>query len=44
MKKKNSLDVFFERVILMVVDQDGYSLTILGELYVKINIAYSSVK
>ena len=28
----------------MVADQDGYSLIILGESYIKINITYSSVK
>ena len=26
----------------MVADQDGYSLIILGESYIKINITYSS--
>ena len=40
--RKQSL--FFERVILMVADQDSYSLIILGESYIKINITYSSVK
>ena len=34
---------FFEGAILMVVDQDGYSLIILGESYIKINITYSSL-
>ena len=28
----------------MVADQDGYSLIILGESYIKINITYSSGK
>ena len=28
----------------MVADQDSYSLIILGESYIKINITYSSVK
>ena len=28
----------------MAADQDGYSLIILGESYIKINITYSSVK
>ena len=42
--KKNSLSVFFERATLMVADQDGYSLIILGESYIKINITYSSGK
>ena len=28
----------------MVADQDGYSLIILGESYIKINITYRSVK
>ena len=28
----------------MVADQDGYSLIILGESYIKINITYSSLK
>ena len=42
--KKNSLGVFFERATLMVADQDGYSLIILGEPYIKINITYSSGK
>ena len=42
--KKNSLGVFFERVILMVADQDGYSLIILGESCIKISITYSSLK
>ena len=28
----------------MVADQDGNSLIILGESYIKINITYSSVK
>ena len=28
----------------MVADQDGYSLIILGESYIKISITYSSLK
>ena len=28
----------------MVADQDGYSLIILGESYIKINITYRSLK
>ena len=28
----------------MVADEDGFSLMILGESYIKINITYSSVK
>ena len=28
----------------MVADEDGYSLIILGESYIKINMTYSSVK
>ena len=28
----------------MVADQDGYSLIVLGESYIKINITYSSAK
>ena len=40
--KKNSLSVFFGRATLMVADQDVYSLIILGESYIKINITYSS--
>ena len=28
----------------MVADQDGYSVIILGESYIKINVTYSSVK
>ena len=42
--KKNSLGVFFERAILIVADQNGYSLIILGESYIKTNVTYSSVK
>ena len=42
--KKNSLGVFFEGAILTVPDQDGYSLIILDESYIKINITCSSVK
>ena len=41
MKKTISV-YFFERAILMVADQGGYSLIILGESYIKINITYSS--
>ena len=49
--EENSLGVFFEGAISMVVDkdgcfrwllQDGYSSLILGESYIKINITYSS--
>ena len=43
MKKTVSV-YFFERAILMVADQDGYSLIILGVSYIKINITYSSGK
>ena len=42
--KKNSLSVFFDRATLMVADQDGYSLIILGVSYIKINITCSSGK
>ena len=42
--RKNSLGVFFEGAILMVADQDGYSLIVLDESYIKINITLSSVK
>ena len=42
--KEKSLGVFFEGILLMVADQDGYFLIILGESYIKINITYSSVK
>ena len=41
---KKTICKFFERAILMVADQDGYSLIILGESYIKINVTYSSVK
>ena len=44
MYERNSLGVFFERAILMIADQDGYSLIILGESYIKINITYRSLK
>ena len=43
MKKTVSM-YFFERAILMAADQDGYSLIIFGESYIKINITYSSGK
>ena len=36
--------MFLERATLMGADQDGYSLIILGESYIKINITYSSGK
>ena len=42
--KKTVLVYFFEGTILMVADQDGYSLIVLGESYIKINITYSSAK
>ena len=42
--KKTVLVCFFEGAFLMVADQDGYSLIIIGELYIKIDKTYSSVK
>ena len=42
---KKAVSVYcFETATLMVADQDGYSLIILGESYIKINITYSSGK